>query len=108
MEVAKTGRCAGQLEFRSFYQSREEKGSTDRHNDKRKFFDHTLEQFTCAGIGNSRFDLCYRRLIHLDMDGTEWHDRAGAYRGTLLTGCRISYSHAVRMASEKLSSRRFS
>jgi hypothetical protein len=42
------------------------------------------------------------------VDGTEWNDRAGAYRGTLLTGCRKSYSHAVRMASEKLSSRRFS
>lgn len=103
MEVAKTGRRTGQLELGYFCDQETRK---DRHNDERKILDRTLEQFTCAGTGTSRSVLYDRRFIHLALDGTQWNDRAGSNWCTVLTRCRISYSHAVRMASEQLSYRR--
>ena len=75
----------------------------ERFDDKERILDRTLEQFAYAGVGNSRSDLCCRCFFHFDLGDKGWIDWACGYRGALLNSYRTAHSHAVRVASEKLS-----
>ncbi len=83
-------------------------GRNEEPNDKGKLLNHPLEQYTFAGIGVAHFDIRYRRFFYFGLDREGWIDRTRNFRGTFLTGYRISYSHAVRVASGKYSKLRFS
>ena len=74
----------------------------DGYYDKGEIPNCTLEQSAFAGIGHSRSDLCSCRLFHFALVDKGWVDRASDYRGALLNSHRVPYSHAVRLASEKL------
>ena len=67
-----------------------------------------MEQFAFSGIGASHADIRGCRFLQFGLVGEKRTDRACDSWSNVLTGYRISFSHAVRVDTKKLTGIRFS